>query len=171
MSDTEILFRSHRGGYAESMATVVPVASLNDIARHLELTEVQLLVCEFVTHDPRNNWNTHAITYNGACIGHSNAMLGFETVKIDTASLDATALTRILSGSGMDVLVTNSMLFAGADSEKLGQALKNAGVESQVISVHVIGKMFVVPADGAGSDFVPEFLRITGKNKSRKGRR
>lgn len=170
---SEVLFRSHRGGFDESMATVVPVTTLNDVAKHLELQEVQLLACAFVTHDPRNNWETHAITYNGACIGHSNAMLGFAVPeKVDIASIGMVQLTKIFNSRGLDLIATPQMLFVDGNSEVLDQALKAEGIESRILAVHVIGDMFVVPIDGDGKNFVPALLKTEKQNHGkRKGRR
>ena len=73
-------FRWHRGGYAESMATVVPASTLDDLKKIYEGSELKepgdatLTVEPYNGTDRRNNWNTHIVKVNGSPIGFTDGM-------------------------------------------------------------------------------------------------
>lgn len=83
-----MLFRFHRGGLSESMATVIEVQSLSDLKKILDEEDskygsgeqIKCLTCESYGFDNRINWDTHIITAhydNGEYYvrGFSNGML------------------------------------------------------------------------------------------------
>lgn len=75
MTDKPYLFREHRGGFLESMATAQPVAGLADVGEILGYDANQL-VCEYYCHDDRNGWDTHLIrSVTGVAMGFANAAL------------------------------------------------------------------------------------------------
>jgi hypothetical protein len=72
-------FRWHRGGYAESMATVVPAKNMADLRTiyensGLEPRWITIVVEPYCGIDRRNNWNTHVVKVNGSVIGFTDGM-------------------------------------------------------------------------------------------------
>jgi hypothetical protein len=72
-------FRWHRGGYAESMATVVPAKNMADLRTiyensGLEPRWIEIVVEPYCGVDRRNNWNTHVVKVNGGVIGFTDGM-------------------------------------------------------------------------------------------------
>lgn len=57
-------FRHHREMYADSMATVVVVHTMQDLKREIG-TKKTITVSKYGDIDPRNGWDTHIVTANG----------------------------------------------------------------------------------------------------------
>jgi hypothetical protein len=74
-----MLYRDHRGGLAESMATVVDLprtrlalfAHLKSRPLMPDFTMDDMKV-EFYTYDDRIDWNTYIVTINGNAVGFTN---------------------------------------------------------------------------------------------------
>lgn len=77
-------FRFHRGGYAESMATVVPAKTMDDLlaiykgSLSEEPGSLDLTVVPYSGIDKRNNWDTHVVQVrdclNGGVVGFTDGM-------------------------------------------------------------------------------------------------
>lgn len=73
-----LLFRKHRGGFSESMATVVEVKTLNDLTNEVEkivggLVSDGMIRSERYAYDERNGWDTFVVTVTGVgVVGFTN---------------------------------------------------------------------------------------------------
>lgn len=69
-------FRWHRGGYEESMATVVPVRSKSELVTIILdsflFPENHIEIKPYSGIDPRNGWDTHLVSVNGKAVGFTD---------------------------------------------------------------------------------------------------
>ena len=74
-------FRQHRGGYAESMATVVDAGTLADVEQIVNgflsgpSTKGRVEVKPYSSGvDSRNGWDTHVVLLDGSVVGFTDGM-------------------------------------------------------------------------------------------------
>ena len=73
------LYRDHRGGYAESMATVIEVNTKADVITHLKKVhpyeETYDVRIKYYGFDGRNKWKTYLVLLNEHPVGMTNGPL------------------------------------------------------------------------------------------------
>lgn len=81
-----LLYRSHRGHYEDSIATVREVRDLAHLVEVIreeragwpdqdEVTAESIGVTPYHGTDARNGWDTHLVTINGRAVGYTNGPL------------------------------------------------------------------------------------------------
>lgn len=68
------LFRFHRGGFDESMATVESVFTLSCLAKLVAFCGDSIEL-KRIGHDTRNGWETYMVTVDGMAVGFTNGAL------------------------------------------------------------------------------------------------
>jgi hypothetical protein len=68
-------YRPQRGGYTESMADMIHVDGLRDLANYLGVQQDDIQIVRYGTRpDSRNGWHTHTVLVSNQCVGFTDGL-------------------------------------------------------------------------------------------------